>query len=384
MSKNNGQPNFADQIAAAGKLEPSTPVQNAQSESILNVLDDDFNFAEEDQTLNQMEGEKKVVNKIGGQNVNARNDDDLSAFVSQLPMPTQADFTINDGRRIILKPVIRGSFRVGLESTPEKYNVYPGTTYRFAPDKIGNRYKTGLNRIKDDAGDKTAEGWRSAKQKIADLEFEIGEKLDDNYYGKMSVPLDRNKTAGEIFNLSDARDYVIYLAMLESKLVKAFKDQYGKPEADWYIEDAEQEALVEAKERKVRKDAGRLIETVTEAELRWLAKSVGLEVNNLSELALRSRVDKWLEDGPRDKQQLKALAVMELYGKGKSFVRTLALVKDAASINVITRNNANDYMYGDTILGALDEEVVNKLLNPANQQMLMAIRQRVQNAIAMV
>jgi hypothetical protein len=290
---------------------------------------------------------------------------------------TSADGNTEDvtkGRIVTLKPKPRKGPRLGLENQKEQYHSMPGAITRWAPQKKGERYLTGFP--------------RSMTIKELDwLEAEVGRKLIDRttgtanpeYYRTLSILLDRNRTIGEQLNLSVARDRIIFYAMTQSDIVASSAAELEKKSfAEWYIEDVEVESEVESKERDERFQASALLRSLAPSELVNLGKAAGLAVSNLSPNAVRVKIERFLET---PKEELKnARFINALYKRGSTHLRLAALIKDAIAIGVITRGKNQDYMYGTTIFGATEDQVIEKLNNPINQDVRQAIQLRVETA----
>lgn len=254
--------------------------------------------------------------------------------------------------KVILKPYSPGNFRLGLEKTKEGFMRLPGTGYRWEPSRKGNTYMTGLRFI--------------SKQRREELQNELGKELDTNFYAEMTYTMDGSNPHGHHMDLTKPFELVVYLAMLESHLIannKLEKHNGKRPDADWFIEDLEAEAEIESVESdKLLKVTG-IFAALSEAKKMNFAKILKISVRGLTPKVASNLLWKKLiiENKAVDYQKtLSKFIDMNSWSDEK--VNILAELEDAIALNVIRRNAAGDYVYGDEVLGSTVEQVQSKLL----------------------
>jgi hypothetical protein len=121
-----------------------------------------------------------------------------------------------------------------------------------------------------------------------------------------------------------------------------------------------------------------LVDTLSPIELSNLAFAMGLAVSGLGPKAVLVAVERFLET---PKEELKnSRLLLSIHEKGAEHVRLAALVKKAIFLGIIARTSSQDYAYGHTILGSREEDVIEKLKGTANQQLRIAIQERVDTA----
>lgn len=253
--------------------------------------------------------------------------------------------------KVKLIPYSTGNFRLGLEKTTENFMRLPGCNYRWAPDKKGNRFLTGLQFI--------------SAEKQAWLETEMGVSLNDEFYGDLDYLMDGSSPHGVTLDLRKPRELVIYLAMLDSKLVartRTDKAKGLKPEADWYIEDLEAEAEIDSAERDKFLNVTKKYGDLSNDKKMNICKLFMLPVRGLSPKVADAQLWKKLTDN-KDKNYQKTLdRFLEIVGWSDTKLNIAAELEDAIALNVIRRNGAQDFVYGEDNLGSTKDQVLSKLL----------------------
>jgi hypothetical protein len=281
---------------------------------------------------------------------------------------------------VVLKAVPKGTFRLGLASQKEKFMSFPGTTFRYAPKLVGNSYRTGLNHPIMGA---TIE---EKRERLAWLEYQLGRKLDATYYADMSILLDRNSQTGEKLHLEKARDFVIFLTMLESEQIAngLHESKNGtKPYAEFYIENREAEAEHKASQREVQIQVLQKFNELSDVKKRYLATMAGQSVNGLSPLATGNALWDWMESEEEPKMKpIRQQQFLTWIGLGDTYITVSALVKNAILFNIIRKNGAGDYFYGDTLLGQTEEEAIKRLSTNTASDIRLGIQSKVNQKIS--
>lgn len=267
--------------------------------------------------------------------------------------------------KVILKPISAQKFRLGLENTTEGFLKVPGTKYTYEPSIVGKNHKTGLHRLN--------------RAQIAQLEEGIGSALDSDFYSELSYRMDASNPNGHHMDLSRPLEKIVYLTMLESHLVAqglVQKQNGQKPEAEWYIENLDAEAEIEFKEQdRFRKVFG-LYTEISDRKKVAFAKIFNLPVRGLSPKVADTKLWNLL----LDKKQINYKKILdrfiEMCAWSDEKVNVYEEVKDAIAGNIIRRNGAQDYIYGEDVLGATEEHVIGKLLLNENAGVRMSIKHK--------
>lgn len=335
-----------------GKANVVAPVDNGSS--ILDAID-----SEQEATLSDLSQEPV-------QPVSEKGFTPVEATMSVSDMVAQP----SKRAAVILKPIGQGNFRLGLEQTPEKFLTMPGTTQRWAPKKVGNNYRTGLNRVE------LAPTPEERAVRIKELEDHFGKKLDNDFYADMSFRIDNNKPLGEKLFLDDPWHLVVYLAMLESDNVANGIQEYKsgeKPFALWYIEDKEAEAEEKAKLRSDKQKASRLFDSLSFIKKRKVAIVVGLSVLGLSDLATENVLWDWIEGSAAN-----ARTFVSVVERGDTYINISELVKHALRFHVLRTVNTGDIYYGDSLIGTTEEQIVQKLMSTQYSDLRLGIQTKVE------
>ena len=267
--------------------------------------------------------------------------------------------------KIILKPINNQKFRLGLEQQKEGFLRVPGTSYTWEPSIVGDRHKTGLHRLTD--------------REIKLLESQIGKNLDSEFYVELGMRLDGSNPNGQHIDLSKPLNKVIYLAMLESHLIAGTISERRngiKPEAEWYIENQEAEAEVLQKEQDKFTQVFNAYQNISNAKKVSFAKILNVQVRGISEKAASVKLWEALLDKKQPKYNDFLTRFLQIATWSDEKVNVYSETKDAIAANIIRRNGAQDYIYGEEVLGSTEEQVINKLLMGENGGLRAAIKAR--------
>lgn len=268
-------------------------------------------------------------------------------------------------KEIILMPYSTGHFRLGMEKTKEMFMRIPGTSYRWEPDIVGNTYKTGLQYI--------------SKKRRDELSLALGRKLDADFYQEMTYVMDGSNPHGHHMDLTQPKNLVIYLAMLDSKLIartRMEKQTGNKPEADWYIDNPDAEAEFDNKNKDLFKEVFSLYSDMSIEKRSNVAKVMGLPVRGLSPKVADVKLwNKLIEN--KDKNYTKTLTHFKSVATwSDEKINIYSEIEDAIALNIIRRNAAQDYVYGDEILGSTKEQVQSKMLDGTKGNLRLSIKEK--------
>lgn len=284
------------------------------------------------------------------------NESDMDVILGDKPKP------ITIPEKVIVKPYVSKDFRLGLERTKENFVRVPGTIYRWAPTKVGDIYKTGLEYISD-------------KKKIQ-LERALGKKLDNYFYADITYVMDGSNPNGHHMDLTDPFELVIYLAFIDSDLVATSKQQIAtgkKPFAEWYIENDEVEAEEQEKERD---DTISIIETyqqLSNPKRAAYCKLLGINVYGVSPKVASAKLWEALQEKGK-KGIINKKKFLQVSEWSDEKIAVSEEVEDAIVNNILRRNSAQDWLYGQEIIGSSKEQVVSKLMSSENSSLRIAIK----------
>lgn len=273
-------------------------------------------------------------------------------------------------RKVVIKKINRFKFRLGLERiTNDKMNLLPGTAHTWQCDKRGTDFITGLEGRPED---------RKRLEKA--LRVDLGPQSP--YWASLTFRME-DKEHGMIMNFDDpamgAYYEVVYFGMLGSSIVASSLQEYSsgkKPTAEWYIEDREAEA--EAKAAAVTSDieAMRAYDSMSFDRRRGICKLIGPDVGNGAWGGSDKVVGTELWD--YIKKSSKNAAIFLDYAKRNDVeLNTRILVSDAIKLNVIRKNKAREYQYGDVIFGPSDDNIISRLVLPQFSPVRQAIQSQV-------
>jgi hypothetical protein len=270
----------------------------------------------------------------------------------------QAVIDASEDDKIVIPSAIKlirystGNFRLGMEKTKEQFMAIPGTSYRWEPDIVGNTFKTGLQYI--------------SKERRDALALALGHKLDAEFYQEMTYVMDGSNPHGHHMDLTLPKNMVIYLAMLDSKLIagtKMEKQNGTKPEADWYIENADAEAEYDSKNKDLFMEVMKVYAEMSIEKKANVAKVMGIAVRGLSPKVADNKLWAKLAD-TKDKLYIKTLTKFKDIAKWTDEkINIYAEIEDAIALNIIRKNAAQDFVYGDEVLGSTKEQVQSKMLD---------------------
>jgi hypothetical protein len=266
--------------------------------------------------------------------------------------------------RVILKPIQQQKFRLGLENTKEGFLRVPGVKYTWEPSIVGNAHKTGLDRL--------------SSAQIAQLEAGIGRKLDSDFYTELSYRMDASNPNGHHMDLSRATEKIVYLAMLESHLIAEGliqKQNGSKPEAEWYIENLEAEAEMKQKEHDKFRQVFMAYENMSDRKKVAFAKIMNVAVRGLSPAVAATKLWEMLLEKKTGYQKVWARFI-DMASWGDDKINVFEEVKDAIASNLIRKNAAQDYIYGEEVLGSTEDQVISKLLQNENAGLRVAIKSK--------
>lgn len=273
-------------------------------------------------------------------------------------------------RKVVIKKINRFKFRLGLERiTNDKMNLLPGTAHTWQCDKRGTDFITGLEGRPDDR-----------KRLEQALRVDLGPQ--SAYWATLTFRLE-DKEHGMILNFDDAAlgayYEVVYFGMLGSSIIASSLQEYTsgkKPTAEWYIEDREAEA--EAKAAAVTSDieAMRAYDAMSFDKRRGICKLIGPDVGNGAWGGSDKVVGTELWDYIK-KSSKNAAIFLDLAKKNDTELSIRILVSDAIKLNVLRKNKAREYFYGDVVFGPSEDNIIGRLILPQFSPIRQAIQTQV-------
>lgn len=247
-----------------------------------------------------------------------------------------------------LKPIPKHQSRLGLERQPENYQRMPGTKCNWVPSRVGNNYLTGLE---------------DNEELRKELESKTGYDLSptSDFYATLSVKIEEQAN-GFKFDDSKPLEKVIILAMKKSHAIAASLSEWtsGKKfEAEWYFENAEFDAKVEQEAISAKTKAFTLYANISDAKKKAVSKILGIPVYGLSAVVIQNRLFQYLDDPKKGKDNcIEFVKVLEL---DPDTIELKEIVEDSIQYNVIRKNSALDYVYGDSFLGIDKDSIFVKI-----------------------
>jgi len=165
-----------------------------------------------------------------------------------------------------------------------------------------------------------------------------------------------------ILDTDDPMDELKYLFLKNHKRVKASLLD-NKPSADFVLINRDEEAIVENRINRLKRDAIRAFDKLTPTEMRKVLRLFGYNAESMSSEVVESKlytlveanpkkfIDKWVENSNRDIE---------------------VLIETAISKNILTKNKTI-FRFGSEIIGYNLQDTIAYLSNPVNQDIRLSI-----------
>lgn len=165
-----------------------------------------------------------------------------------------------------------------------------------------------------------------------------------------------------ILDTDDPMDELKYLFLKGHKRVKTSLLE-NKPSADFVLINRDEEAIVENKVNRFKREAIKAFDKLSTTEMRKVLRLFGYNAENMSSEVAESKLyqlveanpkkfmDKWVENRDRDVE---------------------VLIETAIAKNIITKNKTI-YRFGSEIIGYNLQDTISYLSNPTNQDIRLSI-----------
>lgn len=273
------------------------------------------------------------------------------------------------GARIVrLKRIPPFKFRLNLEKQPENYMMFPGSRYRWEPQRIGQEYVTGLENLPE------------VREKL-ERHLRVSLAPDSDFYANLSFNLE-DRPKGQIMNLEDPNVgyfyQVLLYAMVSSPLIASSYEDYHtgkKPKAEWYLENKEREMLAEAEFIEKEQSAFELFSELSLTRRQMYATILGLEVIGLSPKAAGTALWNFLKKGEGNLKSSQAIEMfLRLNKQNDDYLVTANIVARALKSGVMRRNSNRELEFRRQPVGQSEDAAISMLMNPTNRMMLLEIQ----------
>lgn len=164
-------------------------------------------------------------------------------------------------------------------------------------------------------------------------------------------------------DLDNPKDYLSYKVCLNSRMVRNGMKDLTKPTADYIIEDQEAEAKIELTKVQIKKEAYKAFTAMNPNQMRGVLKLMGKSTSSASDALVETELGRRVEDNPSE-----FLRLVKLDG-----IETYILLKDLV-LNNIVREQGGRFTFNDIDLGYDEDKAVDYLRNPKNQDLLIALK----------
>jgi hypothetical protein len=272
---------------------------------------------------------------------------------------------------VTLRKITKFTKRLGLEQTAENFQLVPGTAQTFVPFMNGENYITGLE-DKPELRKKLEKALNTDLGPRSPFYEELRFRMEDREHGQQIVIEE---------GFSGARMEVIYHAMIASPIIANGLQEYAdgtKPMADWYIENREAEAESDQKDIDLELSAIEMFKNMSDTRRSQLSKILGLKVWGLSPDLTKSMLWKYIKTPDKSNHGVSAMKkFLKEAEKNDTEIVVKALAQDAIQYNIIRKNGAGDFVYGDENLGSTLEGIEQRIMSPRNIQLRSGIEEKV-------
>lgn len=279
---------------------------------------------------------------------------------------------------------------------------YPGTTRVFTPSKIGNQYKTGLDKnslymrkLQKDSPEKYKEECEWIDKAVAKLKDFFGTDIDLsptsklwNAYseddGELHVVPVKAGTEDVFFNFEDSMQFLSYCWIRVENTVAPSLEAYargGYPDAQYYIADEDAESKLTYSRKKAVNKAIVDFEQLSVTKKRRVARLMGLPVTDeTKEETVYNLMDTALKQSEFKDGVHKGLSTINVFNDivrlGDARLEVKDLVQQALSFNIYRKGLGGKITEGSQTIAGSEDELIEKLSDEANQQDKLALEAR--------
>jgi len=171
-----------------------------------------------------------------------------------------------------------------------------------------------------------------------------------------------------ILDTDDPMDELRYLFLKSHKRVKTSILE-NKPSADFVLINRDEEAIVENRVNRLKRDAIKAFDKLTPTEMRKVLRLFGYNAESMSSEVVESKLYQLVEANPKK--------FMEKWVENSN--RDIeVLIETAISKNILTKNKTI-YRFGSEIIGYNLQDTIVYLSNPTNQDIRFSIMKACNN-----
>lgn len=283
------------------------------------------------------------------------------------------------------------------------YSRYPGTGVRFVPAKEPNgvEYKTGLN-VKSAAMERlkviNPENYKLEFERItklkADLESRSGVSLDPQspYYKsifddrlQVKAQIVRLKEGDNVFDLDDVFQAITYEWLKVHPLIASSYQAYERGEymsnTQFYVNDENIEEELKYKKKTLINRAIGTLEALSLDKRKKVARLLGLPVSDSSkEQFVYNLLDSFIKQQEIKNGEWKGGNPVDLFNKFATMDDKLVAAKDlvdqAIKHSIYRVTKGGRVQEGGQEIAKTKEELVDFIMNPANQDDLFALQEK--------
>lgn len=234
-------------------------------------------------------------------------------------------------------------------------NRFPKCKDSFAPTQRNGAFNLGISEDK-----------RRELESILDLsEGELGPF--SKYWIDFVVHIHDREL---ILDLDNPMDYLQYMVLMQSPRVAESdkdEDRTKKPKAEYAIYNEAEKAKRENSIVALKKKAWKIFNSASNKEMRDLLKLLGVQAHNANREIVENKLAEFVENEPE-----KVIAVKE-----QDNFKMKVFLSDCIRVKAL-RKNAGSYFFGDIHIGKDEEMAILFLDDPENQEILLALKQKLQ------
>lgn len=173
-----------------------------------------------------------------------------------------------------------------------------------------------------------------------------------------------------ILDLENPMDYISYKVLMASPRVAESdkdEDRVKKPKAEYAIFNEEEKAKRENMKVTLKKKAWKIFNSSSAKQMRDILKLLGVQAHNATTEIVENKLSEIVENSPE-----KVIAIKE-----DSQFKMKVFLSDCIRVKAL-RRNAGAYFYGDIHLGHDEERTIVFLEDPENQEILLALKKKLQ------
>lgn len=254
-------------------------------------------------------------------------------------------------KTLVIKPIVKAKFS-GVSSYSKTQTVFCG-----AELDLNGLYKTGLDREKE----------KHYEHVLNLAPGTLGKK--STFWGDLEIRINNDKPTR--FPLSGYMDELKeYVIRAHSKIANSELHLMANPQAMFFIDDPEEKAKLESQKMDYELEAIDSFTTLPIEDKRSMLRLYGKSgIDNMSETMIKAELYKEVKKDP-------VYFVKTL--QNPKLMKAHALLKELVEKRVVTKKGAY-YYNNEDMIGASTDEAISYLNNIKNQQIKLALENKVKN-----